>query len=452
LLFTILTASAAEIQPVKYVFLFIGDGMSFPQCQMAEEFVLKTDNRGLRINAMPYESVTKTHAANAFITESAAAGTAIACGEKTNNGMIGIAPNGDRLESIAEVAHKSGRKVGIISSVTINHATPAAFYAHNASRGNEYEIGLDLIASGFEYFGGGGIAQHDSKGTSIYTLAQEAGYTVCRSDDEIRSLKPGAGKVIALGSAEALPYAIDSGNKGLRLTDYTRQAIELLDNPHGFFIMVEGGKIDWACHNNDAAAATLDIIEFDHAVETAFDFAKKNPGEVLVVVTGDHETGALTLGLRGSSQIFVNLLSNQKASRDVLFGLTDKFMKDNKEEATFEQFKPIITEKCGLVFSETEKSQPGNLILTAEEIKNLEYDFGITKSAVLENTTGKETLARTMIRVLNNKVGVSWGSSDHTALPVNTSVWGNQAAETAKNIRDNTDIARQLKQAVVQLP
>ena len=160
LVFTALSASATEIQPVKYVFLFIGDGMSFPQRQMAEAYVQKTENRRLKINAMPYQAITATHSANAYITDSAAAGTAIACGVKTNNGTLGLTPDGEQLESIAELAHKNGRKVGIITSVTINHATPAAFYAHNASRSSDYAIGLDLIASGFDYFGGGGVAKN----------------------------------------------------------------------------------------------------------------------------------------------------------------------------------------------------------------------------------------------------------------------------------------------------
>ena len=454
--FAVLTASPAclaeEIQPIKYVFLFIGDGMSIPQRQLAEEYSKAMENRGLRINDMPYESITTTYAANAFITDSAAAGTAIACGFKTNNGVLGLDAEGARLESIAETAHQCGRKVGIITSVTINHATPAAFYAHNVSRGNEYEIGLDLVKSGFEYFGGGGIAAHESKGTSIYALAQEAGYTVCRSEAAVRALKPGSGNVIALGSDGYLPFAIDSGGTGLRLPDFTKQAIELLDNPQGFFIMVEGGAIDTACHSNDAGAAILDTLEFDHAVEWAFEFAKNKPNEVLIVVTGDHETGALVPGDPKTKQLCVGLLSKQKASGDGLVALTDKFIKDNKEKASFEQFKPVIREVCGLSYSMTEQWKPGNLVLTLDELKKLEDDFNVTKAAVLGNKTGTDTLARTMIRILNAKAGVCWGRGDHTALPVSTSLWGNQAAEISKSIRDNTDIAKQLRQAVRTLP
>ena len=370
--------------------------------------------------------------------------------------MLGVTPNGERVESIAEVAHKSGRKVGIITSVTLNHATPAAFYAHNTGRGNAYDIGLDLVASGFDYFGGGGIDRHNDTeaeryGGSIYDLAKEAGYTVCRTEAEVRALKPGVGKVIALGNEGALPYAIDS-TEGLRLPDFTKQAIELLDNPNGFFIMVEGGKIDWACHANDGAATLFDLIEFDNAIAVAFEFAEQHPNDVLIVVTGDHETGALTLRNPGSSQIHVNLLANQKASYDVIASSTRRLIRDNGTGATFEQIKPFITEMCGLVFSDTERPRTGNVILTADEVRELETNFAVSKAAVLANQSeGRDVLARTMVRLLNNKSGLYWGHGDHSALPVETSTWGNQAAEVALGIRDNTDIAKQLKQVVKPL-
>ena len=126
-----IVSQAEEIRSAKYVFLFIGDGMSVPQRMLAEEYLRRTENRGLRINAMPYQALTTTFSADSFITDSAAAGTAIACGEKTNNRFLGVTPSGKRLESIAEAAKKNGRKIGIITSVTLTHATPAAFYAHN---------------------------------------------------------------------------------------------------------------------------------------------------------------------------------------------------------------------------------------------------------------------------------------------------------------------------------
>jgi len=462
LAFASLPLSAAEIQPIKYVFLFIGDGMSFAQQQMAEEFVQKTENRGLKINAMPYQTITTTHGADVFVTESAAAATAIASGSKTTSRGVGLDANGDRVESIAELALKNGRKVGIISSVTINHATPAAFYAHNTSRNNYYEIGLDMIAANFDYFGGGGVDRNNDRNNEnykgdIYALAREAGYTVARTVAEIRTLKPGednAKKVMAFPHSGAIPYALDSNEGDIRLPEFTKQAIELLDNPNGFFIMVEGGKIDWACHNNDGAAAILDIIEFDDAVKAAFEFADKKPGEVLIVVTGDHETGMLSVSHSSTgAQVYVSLLANQKVSRDVLIPSTERFIRNGGENATFENFKPFITENTGLTFTEEGRWQAGNLNLTQNEMRDLENDFNRTKAAVEENAgSGRDRVAQTMLRMLNNKSGLTWGSGGHTAMPVMTAAWGNQAETVVRAIRDNTDIGKQLKMAVGVMP
>ena len=454
---TILPVSAAEIQPVKYVFLFIGDCMSVAQQQMAEEFVQKTENSGLKINDMPYQSITTTYGADVFVTESAAAATAIASGSKTTSGGVGLDAEGNRVETIAELALKNGRKVGIISSVTINHATPAAFYAHNRSRNNYYEIGLDMVASNFDYFGGGGVDRNNDRNNEkykgdIYALAREAGYTVARTVADIRALKPGednAKKVMAFPHSGAIPYALDSNEGDIRLPEFTKQAIELLDNPNGFFIMVEGGKIDWACHNNDGAAAILDIIEFDDAVKAAFEFADKKPGEVLIVVTGDHETGMLSVSHSSTdAQVYVSLLANQKVSRDVLIPSTERFIRNGGENATFENFKPFITENTGLVFTAEGRWRAGNLNLTQNEMRELETDFNRTKTAIADDTSGKDRVARTMLRMLNNKSGLTWGSGGHTAMPVITSAWGNQAETIVRAIRDNTDIAKQLKLAV----
>ena len=203
-------------ETVKYVFLFIGDGMSIPQRMTAEEFSRINTGKGLAINSMPHQALTITRSKNSFITDSAASGTAIACGVKTKNGAVGVGADGSRLQSIAEVARDSGRKVWILTSVTLNHATPASFYGHNPSRGNYYELGLDMIASGFDFFGGGGIGKSDDKKSKaykgdIYKLAEKAGYKVVRRDMEsLRALKPGCGKVIATGSDGALEYYLDN--------------------------------------------------------------------------------------------------------------------------------------------------------------------------------------------------------------------------------------------------
>ena len=158
----------------KYIFLFIGDGMATPQRMIADEFSRKTGKGQLVINTLPCHATTRTSSANNLVTDSAAAATAIACGTKTNNGMLGVDPAQKRLTSVAEEARDKGRKVGIVTSVTLNHATPAGFYGHRKSRSQAYDLGLDLVASHFDFFAGGGISKHDRGPKSIYDLAKEA--------------------------------------------------------------------------------------------------------------------------------------------------------------------------------------------------------------------------------------------------------------------------------------
>lgn len=437
-----LAAQAAK--PVKYVFLFIGDGMSIPQRMTAEELARINTGKGLAINSMPHQALTTTRSANSFITDSAASGTAIACGSKTNNGMIGMDPKGGRLKSVAEVARDFGRKVGILTSVTLNHATPAAFYGHNRSRGNYYDLGLDLVESGFDFFGGGGIAECDNKKAKsykgdIYEIAEGRGYTVVRKDMKaLAALKPGCGKVIATGADGALMYNLDAPDSP-RIADFTKKAIELLDNERGFFIMVEGGKIDWMCHANDAATVMAEVADFDNAVKVALEFARKNPRDTLVVVTGDHETGGLTMGFAGTAyNSYIDRLNAQKRSREA-FNSASKKLAGGGKDIEFEDVIPLLSESFGFVFDEDSESP---LALSEAERGELEKAFGRWKKDV-----SKGALSLAAAKILNNKAGLAWTSDAHTALPVETSAQG-AGAEVFSGTIDNTDIAKILKELV----
>lgn len=437
-----LAAQAAK--PVKYVFLFIGDGMSIPQRMTAEELARINTGKGLAINSMPHQALTTTRSANSFITDSAASGTAIACGSKTNNGMIGMDPKGGRLKSVAEVARDSGRKVGILTSVTLNHATPAAFYGHNRSRGNYYDLGLDLVESGFDFFGGGGIAECDNKKAKsykgdIYEIAEGRGYTVVRKDMKaLAALKPGCGKVIATGADGALMYNLDAPDSP-RIADFTKKAIELLDNERGFFIMVEGGKIDWMCHANDAATVMAEVADFDNAVKVALEFARKNPRDTLVVVTGDHETGGLTMGFAGTAyNSYIDRLNAQKRSREA-FNSASKKLAGGGKDIEFEDVIPLLSESFEFVFDEDSESP---LALSEAERGELEKAFGRWKKDV-----SKGALSLAAAKILNNKAGLAWTSDAHTALPVETSAQG-AGAEVFSGTIDNTDIAKILKELV----
>ena len=255
----------------KYIFLFIGDGMGTAQIQSARFYKGTVDNNGavteadLSFTSFPRVGSVTTYDSTSFCPDSASTATSIATGHKTESGVINMCPwtRDVPYETIAEKLHaQKGYKVGVISTVNIDHATPAAFYAHQKTRKNYYEIGVELANSGFEYFAGGEFQKVNGDGTGPdnHTVAANAGYNVVTTQAGAAALTAGAGKTLIiaenLGDGKAMNYAMDAANGEWQLTDYVKKGIELLDNKKGFFLMTESGKIDWACHANDAAAAS----------------------------------------------------------------------------------------------------------------------------------------------------------------------------------------------------
>lgn len=307
----------------KFVFYFIGDGMGLAQVSLAEAYLgsLKGEisNRSLSFTRFPTFGFATTYSADSFITCSSAAGTALSTGFKTNNGVLGIDPEGNKLESITYKIDRAGVPVGIISNVTLDHATPAAFYANSESRKNYYEIANQIVPSGFKFFGGGGFIE--PKGESgeeedIYQILEDGGYTVIRGLKDYRANK-GVEKMILLqeeGKELDLPYTIDRTPKELTLAQVVAAAIDYLYGTKGFFIMAEGGKIDWAGHSNDALTNILETLDFAAAIEVAYRFYEKYPNETLIVVTADHETGGLSLGREKGYTMDLSLLKEQKGS------------------------------------------------------------------------------------------------------------------------------------------
>ena len=456
-LFSVCLVFAGDVKP-KYVFLFIGDGMSTPQRMIADEFSRSIGNGQLAINTLPRHATTRTRSANSLVTDSAAAATAIACGERTVNGRLGISADGKRkLVSLAEVARDKGKKIGIITSVTINHATPAGFYAHRRSRSEMYAIGLDLIASKFDYFGGGGVAKHDDRKSplykgDIYDLAAEAGYKVIGTRRDLLSLKPGDGKVLAYGvKAAILPFAIDRRDDSIpTLAEFTAKGIEMLeDGPNGFFMMVEGGAIDYAGHANDAGTNLREVLAFDEAVKVALRFAEKHPDETLIVVTGDHETGGMTMGFAGTGYaMYVDRLKAQTRSAVSFIDLFAK-MRKNDPKLKFDDVKKLLSESFGFKFEEktpeilahekNPKKYPlkgrDPMILTAAEVRKLETAFKDEKETALGIAAKK---------ILAAKAGIGWTSGAHTGLPVLTTSRGAKS-DIFTGFIDNTDISAKMK-------
>lgn len=268
------------------------------------------------------------------ITDSGAGGTAIACGKKTSYASIGEY-QGNELESIAEYLHrKKNYKVGIITSVPINHATPSCFYGHEEVRDNFDNLIDDLIQSNFEFFAGGGfLLGNDDTLKNIYKnfdevirKLEEKKYCLLLNDSLMSTLKNYKNKnVILIDTAlrneqmqfkdteideiNALPYALDFPKYKQQLAEYTTFAQDFLMNDTGFFIMVEGGKIDWACHGNDALSTIYEINAFNEAITKAYDFYLQHPENTLIIITADHETGGMAMGSGNDNKLDINSYS-----------------------------------------------------------------------------------------------------------------------------------------------
>ncbi|OFY40398.1 MAG: hypothetical protein A2X18_03590 [Bacteroidetes bacterium GWF2_40_14] len=324
----------------KYVFLFIGDGMGFSQISLTEAYLAtqkgKIGSDPISFTKFPVMGMVTTHSANSFITCSSAAGTAISTGFKTNNLMLGVDPDTNKLTSITYKIHDKGIQIGILSTVTIDHATPGAFYANSTARSSYYDIATQIPASGFEFFGGGGFLKPDGdKGdkTNIYNVLENNGYAVVRGLRNLSSKK--TSEKVALfqevGKEKDLPFAIDRKDGDLALKDIVAAAIDHLYTKKGFFIMAEGGKIDWAAHSNDAKSTILEILDFADAIEIAYQFYLKHPKETLIIVTSDHDTGGASLGRDKGDQLKLNELNNQTGSFAEYKSDTEKFNQEKYE-------------------------------------------------------------------------------------------------------------------------
>lgn len=443
----------------KYIFVFVGDGMSMTQIAATEMFLAagesKPNQKKLSFSQFEAQGLTTTYDAGSLITDSASAVTALASGNKTLSGVINMdTTKTKKFTTIAELGKSKGYKIGVISSVSINHATPAGFYAKEASRGNYYEIGLQLANSSFDYFGGGGFVHPTGKEKDqkdLYEIVKEKGFKLARTPEEINALKNGD-KAVAISSiladGNALNYDMDRSENELSLADFTKKGIDVLNNRKGFMLFVEAGKIDWACHANDGMAAIKDVIAFNESINVAMDFMKKNPRDTLIVVTGDHETGGMSLGFAGTKySTFFDILKEQKMSY-VKFDEIIAEMREENKLSSLNDILPIIKENFGLNTDNPES----NLYLTEYEIKQLQEAFDLSKKEETSRPESKEIyltfggyepLSVQVSHILNRKAGIGWTSYSHTAVPVPTYATG-RGSDLFDGYYDNTDIFHKL--------
>lgn len=292
----------------KYIFYFIGDGMGNTHVALTESYLSykagKENGERLSFTQFPYLALAETWPIGGHITCSSASGTALACGIKTTNNSLGVDPDGNEGTSIAVELHNQGYNVGIMSSVPVNHATPASFFAHNEYRGNYYEISQDMIDDGFEFFGGAGL--YDIRGKkgdlpSTLDFLEENGYAVCYGKSTFTERQPNSEKIVYLqpSSQETGPeYYVREGDKegDIQLSEMLGLCIDHLGDEEPFIIVCEEGKIDWSAHGNKTMSMVHDVLSLNETVKKALEFYYAHPDETLIVVTADHETGGPAIG------------------------------------------------------------------------------------------------------------------------------------------------------------
>ncbi len=481
LAFTAGAQEAISAPGPKYVFFFLGDGMSNSQIQATEAYkttvnggsamkatdLLKPANR-LNMSKMPVQGMQTTFDSFALMTDSASSATAFACGLKTVSGTIGMdETKTTSYKSIAQLAHENGKKVGVISSVSLDHATPAAYYASVPSRSDMNGIAVQMADTGYEFFGGGGLGgtNYDTI-TEAQTLLGPKGYEILNTRADILDLKnTPQDKVVCINpwlqDASAMPYAIDRPATNLSLAEMTDVAISTLsaDTAKGFFLMVEGGKIDWSCHANDAKATIGDMLDFDAAVGEALEFYNLHPNDTLIIVTGDHETGGMTVGHATTGyKAYYEALLTQKNSFQYINDVLWVAYEAAKESSV-----------CG------HWQDSNNLESDVDVLNWMKNDFGLNWSSLndfqkqkledaydqsmcetndnstAENTflySGYNPFIVTLTHVLNEKASIGWTSYSHTGIPVPVFAQGDSASSFA-GFYDNTDIAKRLAMVMV---
>ena len=443
----------------KYVFYFIGDGMGVNQVNGTETYLAALEGRigttPLCFADFPASALVTTFSGTNGVTDSAAAGTALATGHKTKNDALGVlADLSTPIYSVAVSAKKGGAAVGVATSVSVDHATPAAFYAHVGYRGEYYKIGTQLPKTGFDYFGGSGFLKPTDKNypdaPDLYKQCEQAGYVIARGYKDFQKKMRKADKIILFQTEaatkenpKALPYAIDRKKGDLTLQDITRAGIGQLSKSEregkGFFLMVEGGKIDWACHSNDAATVFHEVKDFDDAIRVAYEFYSQHPDETLIVVTADHETGGIALG-RGPYELHTDVFKYQRMSTEA-YSRHLSALRQSGKAFTWELVERDLAENWGFGKGVT---------LSEGQISRLKKAFDALAAGSAEQSkslyASADALADNARTILAECALVGWQSGGHSNGYVPLFAIG-AGSELFNGRIDNTEIPRRISKA-----
>ena len=391
------TLTAAAQAEVKNMILLVGDGLGIGQMDMARYFEGGKDHE-LEMMKLPHVGLMMTSSAEG-ITDSAAAGTAMATRYKTNNGMVGMTPSGAEVDSVLDFAQVRGKSTGIISTNTVNDATPAAFATSAKDRGDDEAISRQIIENDVDVVLGGGGGDFTEE---ILTTASEKGYEIVKTENELASVD--SSKVLGLFNDSYMNYTLDRDDvdsKEPSQLEMTKKAIETLSqNENGFFLMSEGARIDHAAHAADIPGVVAETMAFDKTVEYAVNWAKEN-GDTLVVVVADHET----MGIDVSEAMNVEALKDIEVSPEYMAAQMNK--KENGNGLTissiknvFEKYADIeLTNEEAKEFNQSVLNDDGSLFYTYKigwkigSVISKKYNVGVQSAAVrAKSSTGGHTL------------------------------------------------------------
>lgn len=444
-----LAAGCASKPEVKYVFYFIGDGMGINQVMGTEQYNKATEMGPEVINftQFPVRNFITTVSGNSLVTDSAAGGTALASGVKTYNSAIGVDLDGNPVTCLTEWAHAAGYGTGVITSVGINHATPASFIAHTSVRQNYEDISTQYMSAPVDFAAGAGfiLDRHTERTTDDFEkMTADAGITLLKGPD-FTGVEDIEGRVLCLSGKpqQDLPYAIDRDEDDTQLSDFVKAGISYLERhfvKKGFFVMIEGGKIDWACHGNDAASAFQELTDMAYSVDLALEFLARHPKETLILITADHETGGLMIGA-GKYEAHPELLAWQKASTPVLTEMfrEEFFPEDEPYKApSWDDVKEFFADNLGL-WDKVEISAKDESAL--KEVYDQTFGKGGNRNLSSENLYSVNfKIVDEAVKCLDRTAGYRFSYGSHSGSPVGLYVTG-AGHEAFRQIRDNAQIA-----------
>ncbi|MDQ0269404.1 alkaline phosphatase [Cytobacillus purgationiresistens] len=418
--------ASAEVNGPKNVILMIGDGMGVGQIEIARQLEYGKNGR-LFLETLPQTALVHTYSANGIVTDSAAAGTALATGKKTNNGMIGINPNGKEVDSILDLFRKDGKKTGVISTNSVTDATPAAFTASAIDRwANQADIARQQIENGVDVVLGGGQSYFQE---DLLAKARKNGYKLVRSKNELVNMK--GDRLLGLFAPIHMSFKADrkhiqSSEPSLKLM--SKKAIELLNKQDGFFLMIEGARIDHAAHAADIAGVWKETIEFDEAVKYTKNWAEKDKN-TLVIVLADHET----MGLSGTEPLNIKALKSIKASTEYI---VSQFKKDkNGTGYDLTSMHTVMKEYAGID-------------LTDEELKDVHDRIMSSRGKVYPQNKaaweiGSLIAEKNHAGIVTSKIRTLSSAGGHTGNPIILMAYG-KGEEEFHGVLDNTDIPKKI--------